>query len=326
MASDLPKITVVGSLNMDLVTRTKVVPAAGETRIASTFGTGCGGKGLNQAVASARLSRSRADDPDKGRVKVSMVGAIGQDLYGATLRRELVANDIDDSYLQTYAGSSGVAVIIVEEQTSDNRILVTPGANYEVRLDKVAEVLQNPTERPSAIVLQLEIPIPLVIETIELAKANNVAVVLNPAPAAELPLHIFKGLGHLIMNTDEARVLAGTGGRKETSESESMKSIFQKYHDLGVAYTVVTLGGDGVAYSTGNGGFARISAEKNIQVVDTTAAGDTFVGSYAVSLVQMGATSDSFSIDTAVRRANRAAAKTVQKEGAIASIPWADDL
>ncbi|KAL9116954.1 MAG: hypothetical protein Q9187_006514 [Circinaria calcarea] len=332
------RILIIGSLNTDLTTLTPRLPRAGETLTATSFRTGCGGKGANQAVACARASRRRppppadprnvsnssSHDSDDVNVQVSMVGAVGSDTYGTQLLNELSGNGIDVSGISVHENvPTGVAVIIVESSTGENRILVIPGANALVTFDNLVPPL------PELVVLQLEIPLQIVLAVMRAARQQGVDVLLNPAPAVELPVEALQGLGHLVMNESEASILSGGVPDSEEADSDmALQSALRKFSDLAVQQTIITLGAEGVAYSTGQGSFARLAAEEVDKVIDTTAAGDTFVGTYAVEVVKWKREQGegTFDLRKAVGKANRAAARTVQRKGAMESIPWVDEV
>ena len=310
----LPQITVIGSLNKDLVTRTSRIPSAGETLTSESFATGSGGKGANQAVACARLGKH--DLHSNGKVRVRMMGAVGDDTFGVDLIDGLHRDGINTDGVQTLSHMrTGVSVIIVEEETGENRILFSPGANYFIDPGHLNQVLVS--EPPDLIVLQLEVRLSLVIAALKLAKDHSIDVLLNPAPALELPDEAYPAISHLIMNETEAASLSKIPGN-------DWERIARKFHDLGVRNVIITLGSEGVFYSTGDQ-TGHIAAER-VKVVDTTAAGDTFVGAYAVSVVSQTHNESHKDIEDAVRKANKAAAMTVQKHGAQEAIPYNGDL
>ena len=310
-----PLITVVGSLNKDLVTRTSRVPGAGETLTSESFATGSGGKGANQAVACARLSKHDIHAP--GKVSIHMIGAVGDDSFANELISDLQQDGINTDAVQTVKGmNTGVSVIIVEEQTGENRILFSPGANYSLEIDHVLHVLKGPN-RPHLVVLQLEIRLELVLEVLEFTKNHGIDVLLNPAPALELPETAYPAISHLVLNETEAATLSGESG-------DDWEGVARKFQDLGVKNVIITLGGKGVFYASADQK-GHVPGEK-VEVVDTTAAGDTFVGAYAVSVVSQTADRDNVDIEQAVRGANKAAAMTVQKKGAQEAIPYLGEL
>ena len=313
-ATELPQISVIGSLNKDLVTRTSRIPSAGETLTSESFATGSGGKGANQAVACARLGKH--DVRSNGKVVVRMIGAVGDDTFGTDLIDGLHRDGINTDGVQTLSHmKTGVSVIIVEEETGENRILFSPGANYSIEPGILDQVLVPGP--PDLIVVQLEIHLSLVLAALELAKNHGIDVLLNPAPALELPDEAYPAVTHLIMNETEAAILSKIPGN-------DWEPVARKFHDLGVRNVIITLGSEGVFYSTRDQ-TGHIAAEK-VKVVDTTAAGDTFVGAYAVSVVSQTHTESHNQIEDAVRKANKAAAMTVQKHGAQEAIPYNGDV
>lgn len=311
-----PTITVIGSLNIDLVTYTPRLPSGGETLTASSFNVGLGGKGANQAVACAKVSRTKADVKN-GAVNVRMVGAVGDDSYGPMMTAGLASVGVDVSGIATRSSTkTGVAVIIVEESKGENRIMLAPEANSTMLPAQFAS-LEDPL--PDLLILQLEIPIETVLQIILAARKRGVGVLFNPAPAVRIPDEYYAGVTHLVMNESEAAILSGQP-ESELESAEGRDRIAQGFHKLGVENVLITLGGAGVHYSSIAGERGLVAAEK-VAVVDTTAAGDTFVGVYALEAIKQ-----EFSIERAVRIANKAASKTVGRKGAQESIPWQDEL
>jgi ribokinase len=306
----------MGSLNADLTTYTSRMPDGGETLHANSFKVGSGGKGGNQASACAKLSRT-SDDVQNGSAIIKMIGGVGNDAHGQLLLQDLQASGVDTSGVALKDDvKTGVAVILVEETTGENRILLSAGANYSL---KPTQFQTLPLPLPSLIILQLEIPVLTTLEILRAARTQNVEVLLNPAPAVELPDEAYIGLAHLVVNETEAAILSGYG--VEDIEDESKLPLAAKvFHGRGAKNVLITLGGRGVFYSSSNGEHGLVKARK-VEVVDTTAAGDTFVGAYVLEIVKGG-----FSINTAVRTANAAAEKTIGKRGAQISIPWANEL
>ncbi|KAI1201656.1 Ribokinase-like protein [Nemania serpens] len=335
MTAKIPLITVLGSLNIDLVSYVSHHPLPGETMTASSFAVSPGGKGANQAVACAKLSRSRNTSTSTSTststttdesAHIRMLGAVGADSYGSLLTSNLSSHGVDVSgVVASPSLKTGIAIIVVDEPTGQNRIILSPEANHSLRPSDFAS---PPAPRPDLLIMQLEIPLPTVLAALRAARdaAVPVPVLLNPAPAQPLPDDAYAGLAHLVVNETEAAVLGGVSEADLESE-EGLEAVSRKFLDLGVRNVIVTLGGRGVFYmaAAGTGGVVAkkglVPAEK-ARVVDTTAAGDTFVGQYALDAVGAG----EFDIEAAVRRANRAAAKTVEKLGAQDSIPWRDEL
>ncbi|KAH8894572.1 Ribokinase-like protein [Thozetella sp. PMI_491] len=314
--AEKPTIAVIGSLNVDLVTYTPRIPAAGETMTASGFHVGLGGKGANQAVACAKLSRSQADR-SAGSAVVRMIGAVGDDAYGSMMTAGLGGFGVDVSGVETRPGmKTGVAVIVVEEAIGENRIMLSPEANHSL----LPEHFQSlPSPLPALIIMQLEIPLPTVLEILKRAQQSGVPVLLNPAPAQAIPVEHYKNISHLVVNESEAVFMSGSD-ESQLQSNAGLANLAELFHSRGTQNVLITLGGRGVYYSTSSGRAGLVPAEK-AHVVDTTAAGDTFVGAYALQAVRPG-----FDIEKAVRMANKAAARTVEKKGAQESIPWQDEL
>lgn len=326
-SSSLPRITVLGSLNIDLVSYVPHHPEPGETLTSSSFAVSPGGKGANQAVACAKLSRSHSSagsGSDEGAsAHVSMVGAVGTDSYGEILLTNMSSHGVDVSAVEARAGlKTGIAIIIVDQPTGQNRIVLSPEANHALTPADFRPSLAKLGPRPDLLVMQLEIPFETVMQALRAAKSDGVPVLLNPAPAQPLPAEAFSGLAHLVVNETEAAILSG----KDVSELdtlEGMERVAAVFIERGVETVIITLGGRGVYYMNKGGDKGLLQAEK-ATVVDTTAAGDTFVGQYALEVV--ASAGKKFDIAAAVQKANHAAAKTVERKGAQDSIPWRDEL
>lgn len=296
---------------------------------ATSFSTGPGGKGANQAVATVRLSRpnphSSTSPPADVDITVKMVGAVGADEFGPTLIKGMQRDGIDISGVKVIEGqTTGVAVILVEEESGENRILFNPGANHEFQPKDflTAESLGSPL--PDLIILQLEIPLETVVQIVETARREGVDVLLNPAPAVELPEEVFKGLAHLIVNESEAAILTGRKVEEVEVEGFDWNEVTHDFLRKGVKNVVVTLGSKGAFFTRQDRSDGiYVKAEKVEKVVDTTAAGDTFVGAYAVGVVRK---SGQKLEEEDVKLACRAAGRTVEKKGAQSAIPWADDV
>jgi ribokinase len=315
-AANIPVIAVIGSLNADLTTYTSRIPGGGETLHANSFKDGSGGKGGNQACACAKLSRT-SDDVRNGSAIIKMIGAVGNDTHGQLLLQDLQASGVDTSEVAVKDDvETGVAVILVEETTGENRILLSAGANYSLTPTQFATI---PHPLPSLIILQLEIPVPTTLEILRAARTQKVEVLLNPAPAVEVSHEAYIDLAHLVVNETEAAILSGYSVEDIEDESK-MPAVAKAFHDRGAKNVLLTLGGRGVFYSTSTGEHDLIRARK-VDVVDTTAAADTFVGAYALEVVK-----GNFNISKAVRKATAAAEKTIGKKGAQISIPWANEL
>lgn len=291
----MPRIVVVGSINMDLVTLAPRFPGPGETLLGTRFLTAHGGKGANQAVAAARLG-----------AEVAMVGALGRDAFGdqlhAGLAREGIALDhvarIDDE-------GSGSASITVA--AGENQIIVVPAANARVSPAQV-EAARDTIARADAVLVQLEIPLDAVEATLRLARRENVPVILNPAPAQKLPAEWLQLASYLTPNQHELATALG----------EDAHTDFRELMRRAPCPVVLTRGGEGAWYRdhahpepARQSGFA-------VDAIDTTGAGDTFNGALAVFLHE--------GLPAAVRKACAAAALSVTKLGAQGGMPSAHEV
>lgn len=283
-------IIVLGSANMDLVVRQPRLPNPGETMFGLAFTTVPGGKGLNQAVAAARAGAS-----------VSFLGAVGRDLFGAELRNCLQHNEIDVRGLQDVDVSTGTAHVSVLDG-GENAIVVVPGANDAItalddqakRQIRVAKFLLAQFERPTALVL----------EAFRLAKEAGVTTVLTPAPVREIEKELMTLVDILIPNAQEACELAGVSDEETAAISLS--------HSVGLV--VMTRGSRGVLVAR-EGRVIRTVPALPVRAVDTTAAGDTFVG----ALVAMMA--EGMPLERALSAATAAASISVTRNGASTSMP-----
>lgn len=296
------KVVVVGSLNMDLVTRAERLPRPGETLIGQSFATVSGGKGANQAVASARLG-----------AEVSMIGCVGADGYGEQLRAALLAEQIDCQALTTVEGSSGVALIVVDD-SSQNAIVIVAGANGLLTSD-VVKGFDPVLQAADVIICQLEVPLQTVGYTLKRGRELGKTMILNPAPASSpLPADWYSSIDYLIPNESEASALSGLPvDSLETAEAAASCLIA-----AGAGKVIITLGAQGSLFANGQG-FEYFPAPK-VKAVDTTAAGDTFVGGFAAALAVGKSEAE------AIRFGQTAAALSVTRAGAQPSIPTLSDV
>lgn len=269
-AADVPLIVVVGSINMDLVARMARLPQSGETVAGESFQTISGGKGANQAVAAARLG-----------ARVAMIGRVGDDSFGATLRQNLAADGIDtDHVFVTQGCSSGVALIGVDA-TGANAITVVAAANGQLSVDDV-ESCGELIAAASAVIVQLETPVETVAAAIRLAKQHAVLTVLDPAPApnAALPRDLMS-VDIISPNQSEARILTGIIVDDWKSAGEAARALQRQG-----ARNVVLKMGDLGAFVLGDDGLTEQIAAVNVDVVDTTAAGDAFTAALTLARCQ----------------------------------------
>ena len=296
-------VVVVGSLNMDLVTRAERLPRPGETVFGQAFGTVHGGKGANQAVAAARLGAS-----------VAMVGCVGTDAYGVQLREGLEAEGIDCQAVRTVAqGASGVALIVVDTD-SQNTIVVVPGANGCLDAQDIMTV-DGMLQGAKVIICQLEVPMDTVGHVLKRGRELDKIVVLNPAPASgPLPVQWYALVDYLIPNESEARALSGV----PVDSLESAELAARSLMALGASNIIVTLGSQGALLVSAQR-VVHFAAPK-VEAVDATAAGDTFVGAFSA------APAAGKGEDDAIRFAQTAAALSVTRAGAQPSIPGLQDI
>lgn len=278
-------ITVVGSINMDIVCQTSVFPKQGETILGERFETIPGGKGANQAVAAARLGS-----------EVTMVGAVGQDSFGPTLLTTLQQENIHTDAVAVVETNTGIANIILFE--NDNRIIVVPGANFDVTpemIDAKQELIKN----SKLVVMQLEIPVETVEYTLALCEKYKVPVLLNPAPARNFKPEWMDKIAYMTPNETECALIF----------NEDVEQSLAKYPNK----LIVTLGENGAMYHNGQQ-IVKVEGYKTT-AVDTTGAGDTFNGAFAHKIIE-GA-----SIEEAVHVANVAGSLSVVQFGAQGGMP-----
>jgi ribokinase len=287
------RIVVIGSVNTDLVVFADRAPGPGETLAARDFALLPGGKGANQAVAASRCG---AD--------VSLVGRVGRDAFGASARAALGAAGIDLAQLRDTDGvASGIASIVVEA-SGENRILIVAGANGCVTPLDLPDLAEA-----AMVVLQLEIPVETVYAAIARSVAAGVPAILNPAPAAALDLARLRGLAYLVPNRGELATLTGRG----TERFDDVVAAARRLVRQGIGAVIVTLGADGAVLVTERR-VAHVEAPP-VMPVDTTGAGDAFIGCFAAMLVRSG--DEDMALATAVRYAS----DTVTRRGAQASYP-----
>ncbi|MGN7312542.1 ribokinase [Alkalicoccobacillus gibsonii] len=293
METNQPKVVVIGSINMDMVTRATRFPKKGETISGVSFDQLPGGKGANQAVACARLGAA-----------VSMVGAVGNDPTGKVLLKQLQDEKINTDWIQVIENeTTGMAQITVAEE--DNQIIIVPGANFAItksQIDEAKAVIQA----ADLIILQLEIPLEIVEYTAEVAAGFGVKVILNPAPAQPLSDALLSNVHYLTPNETELMYLT-----KQTSVKEGMDSLLKE----GVQGVIVTLGSKGVQYIEKEDAISRAVKGRLVEVVDTTGAGDTFNGALAHKLAGGANVAD------AIEFANAAAGLSIMRFGAQTGMP-----
>jgi ribokinase len=302
-AKIMPDIIVVGSLNMDLIVRTPRLPAPGETILGTTFSTASGGKGANQAVAAAKLGSP-----------VKMIGRVGTDDFGKTLRSNLNAVGIDTQYVvQDNEAATGIASISVDDK-GQNTIIVAPGANARVSRTDI-DAAAGAFREARVVVAQLEIPLEAVQHAFRVAHTNNALTILNPAPAQPLTRKILELVDIVIPNETETTQLTGI----EVIDFDSAQNAANVLKQMGARRVLITMGAKGALFVDGDSPAQSIAAFK-IQAVDTTAAGDAFVGALAAALAR------DKDWKTSLHEASAAGALAATKLGAQPSLPTRAEL
>ncbi|MFR6246139.1 MAG: ribokinase [Romboutsia timonensis] len=297
----MKNICVIGSLNMDLVVNVDTMPKPGQTIIGSNFKEVPGGKGANQAVAMARLNGN-----------VSMIGKVGEDGFGQTLINSLKNDKVDTTYIQTAKGATGVALITVDKN-AQNSIVVSPGANFEVKEDDIDNNIEA-IKNSDIVVLQLETPLNTIKYALNKAKELNKYTILNPAPAVKLDDEIIKNVDLLTPNETELEIISGVSIETEEDIQKAAQIMIEK----GVKELIVTLGSKGSLYI--NKEKSMFKKAYKVEAMDTTAAGDSYTGALAVALSQ------DKNIEDAMDFASKVGALSVLKEGAQSSLPTLEDV
>jgi ribokinase len=297
MSDEVTDIAVVGSYNVGLTMNMPRFPTEGETVIAQNFTEGPGGKGSNQAVAAARLGAN-----------TSFIGKLGEDQYGDDALEVLESENVDVTYTtQVSETHTGVAFILVNE-SGENEITVAPGANNALDPDAV-QTAESVIKDSDCLLLQFELPDPPLITAAQIATDANVPVVLNPAPAREIPTSLLANVDYLTPNESEALTLLG----KDPSSEPNHKRLGKELVELGINTVIITQGSSG-ALLVSNDESVSISAP-SVPVADTTGAGDAFNGALAVAL------GEGRPVNHAVQFACQAGALEVTEKEVIPGLP-----
>ncbi|MCE9939329.1 MULTISPECIES: ribokinase [Serratia] len=296
------KLVVLGSINADHILNIEQFPRPGETVIGKQYKVAFGGKGANQAVAAGR---SGAD--------IAFIACVGADDIGERVRQQLASDRIDTQPIEAIADSTtGVALIFVNAE-GENVIGIDAGANAAVTPNYLARYQQKVIDA-DALLMQLESPLETVIAAASLAKQHQTQVILNPAPARELPDDLLATIDMITPNETEAQRLTGIAVNDDNDAARAAQAL----HDKGIATVIITLGSRGVWLSeNGNG---KLVPGFKVKAVDTIAAGDTFNGALVTALLEGKIMAD------AVRFAHAAAAIAVTRPGAQPSVPWREEI
>ncbi|MFE8046175.1 ribokinase [Brenneria goodwinii] len=296
------KLVVLGSINADHILNLEQFPLPGETVIGKQYRVAFGGKGANQAVAAGRSGAN-----------IAFIACVGDDDIGARIRQQLSEDCIDVSAVEAVPGqTTGVALIFVNGE-AENMIAINAGANAAVTPDYLRRHQQLIIDA-SALLVQLESPLETVAAAAKVAHEHHTAVILNPAPACELPDELLSLVDIITPNETEAQRLTGIAVRTEEDAARASRVL----HDKGIATVLITLGSRGVWLSEeGNG--QRIPGYP-VQAVDTIAAGDTFNGALVTALLE------NQPMSAAVKFAHAAAAIAVTRPGAQPSVPWREEI
>ena len=307
MANDsTPHICVVGSCNVDLISYVPRLPVPGETLFGSKFAIGFGGKGANQAVMAANLGAN-----------VRMVSRLGRDVFGSDTLRNFREHNIDSTHVSMDDTlSSGVAPILVDLNTGQNTIAIVPGANLGFTAKEVraaADAIQS----ADVVICQLEILMDTTLEAFRVAKeaANPPITILNPAPAADLPDELLRLTDILIPNEIEATMLTGM----PTDDEKQAEAAARALQARGAKTVIVTLGSRGALFVEGDAPAVIVRAG-TVQAVDSTGAGDAFVGSFAYLIGQKRP------LREAVEKACAIATLSVMKPGTQSSFPMREEV
>jgi ribokinase len=302
----LNKICVLGSINIDIILNVKKMPQVGETIFGENLKNASGGKGANQAIAASRCG-----------AEVRMIGKIGNDNSGNSLIEALVKDSIDVKYVGIDANSpTGTALITVNEE-GNNSIIVVPGANMAISHEEILAA-KKIIEDSDLVISQFETPIQATIDAFKIAKEKKVITILNPAPAKTIPDELYSLTDILAPNETEIYELSGVKVENLKDAKKAADMFLQK----GVKYVIITLGEKGAALIEKDR--VQLVPAYKVTAVDTTAAGDSFIGALA-SIVNK----DTLSFDNlieAIKFGNKVSSVVVQKEGAQPSIPYLSEI
>lgn len=296
------KLSVVGSFVMDLITRVEAFPLEGQTLISEDFRCLPGGKGANQAIAAARLG-----------TKVSMFGKLGRDSYGDTFESVFQEAHVDMSHVKRDPERPTAMGLIQINGQAENKIIVVPGANYGYSLEDLDSDF-SAIAKSDMVITQMELKKEVTFELISRCFKAGVPIVLNPAPASDIPNEILSKVTYLTPNETELEILSGM----KVTDQKSAETAIKYLLEIGVGTVIATLGKQGAVIGTFDG-FEYISGY-DVEAIDTVAAGDSFNGALVSKLIEKQSLKDS------VKYANAVGALTVTKHGAIPSLPFKSDV
>lgn len=296
----MPRILVIGSINMDLMLRMERLPLPGESLFGRDYAYGEGGKGANQAAAAAKLGAN-----------TGLLCRVGQDEYGKKLIANLAACGVSDRWVTVDETlPSGMAAILLEE--SANRIVVYPGANLGLLPEHLAEAFK---EKPDAVMLQFELQFETVIAAVAMAKQQGIMTVVDAGPARDFPLEQISGVDVLSPNEPETERLTGIFPDSEDTIRAAAERLWQRAHPK---FVVLKLGSRGAALYDGK--TLKFYPAFQVKAIDTTAAGDAFTAGLTLALTEGRTT------EQAMRFASAAGALAVTKSGATDSLPTRDEV
>lgn len=300
------KICVLGSMNMDLVLKVKDMPKVGETILSKSFQKIAGGKGANQAVAAKRSG-----------AEVFMISKIGKDENGRELRDKLVEDNIDVKYVfEDNFEPTGMALIMVNDN-GNNSIIVNAGSNMTLTKEEIY-IAKEVIKDSDIIISQFETPEDITTEAFKIAKENKKITILNPAPAKKIKEDLLKYTDIIIPNETEAELLTGI----EIKDIEDAKEAGKVFLDKGVKFVIITLGENGAALIGKD--FCEIVPAYRVNAIDTTAAGDSFIGGLSSKLDVENIGRETLS--KAIRFGNKVSSIAVQRKGAQPSIPFLEEV
>ena len=298
----MKKALVIGSLNMDMTAKVENLPKLGETIFSNEFYESCGGKGANQAVAIAKLG-----------MNVEMIGMTGNDAQGENLIQNLIKNNVKSDNIIKSDKLTGRAIITVDKN-GNNNIIVIPGSNFEITQEHIQNKI-NVIAESDIVILQNEIPLDVVKFSLSKAKELGKITIFNPAPASKLDDKIFANTDYLILNETEMEEIFEI----EFNDKEYTEKISGKKKEYGIKNIILTLGDNGSVLFDENDNVKKYDAYE-VKAVDTTAAGDSFIGAFAMKICDCGDT------DKAIKYATAVSAIVVTRQGAQSSIPTKDEI